>query len=323
MLTSAFNANPKMVQSPPVKTVRMGTRASKLARAQADTVRAAIEHQTGRACELVLVKTSGDRIQDRPLHEVGGKGLFAKELEEALLAGEIDLAVHSMKDVPAVLPAGLAIGAVLPREDVRDAFISPKAASLDGLAHGARIGTSSVRRMAQIARSRPDLEIVPLRGNVDTRLAKLDSGEYDAILLAQAGLNRLGLAHRSTALMSLDAWLPALGQGAVGIEIRLGDEVTKCAVAALDDSATASALACERAFQSALHGSCRTPIAGLATVAGGRLKFRGEVLAPDGSDSVSTDFVCVLGQNPAADAAAAGQAAGLSLRPRALKWLAD
>ncbi len=312
-----------MAQSPPIKSLRIGTRASKLARAQAEMVRAGLEQQTGCAHELVLVKTSGDRIQDRPLHQAGGKGLFTKELEEALLAGEIDLAVHSMKDVPAVLPAGLAIGAVLPRQDVRDAFVSPKAASLDGLAQGARIGTSSVRRMAQIARVRPDLKVVPLRGNVDTRLAKLETGECDAILLAQAGLNRLGLAHRSTSLMPLDAWLPALGQGAVGIEIRLGDEAGRRAVAVLDDSATATALACERAFQYALDGSCRTPIAGLATAAGGRLKFRGEVLAPDGSDWVGTDLACELGQNPVEDAAAAGHAAGVHLRPRAVAWLVD
>jgi hydroxymethylbilane synthase len=311
-----------MAQSSPIKSLRIGTRASKLARAQAETVRAALEHNTGRACELVLVKTSGDRIQDRPLNQLGGKGLFIKELEEALLADEIDLAVHSMKDVPAVLPAGLAIGAMLPREDVHDAFISHKAASLDNLAQGARIGTSSVRRMAQIARVRPDLETVPLRGNVDTRLAKLDSGECDAILLAQAGLNRLGLAHRATSLLPLEAWLPALGQGAVGVEIRLGDEVTKRAVAVLHDVATATALACERAFQSALDGSCRTPIAGLATIAGGRLKFRGEVLAPDGSDAARADFALDLGQDPVDDAAQAGRAAGLSLRLRAQAWLA-
>lgn len=304
-----------------LKTLRIGTRASKLARAQAESVRARLE-TSGCACELVLVKTSGDRIQDRPLHQVGGKGLFTKELEEALLAGEIDLAVHSMKDVPADLPAGLAIGAVLAREDVRDAFVSHKAASLDVLAPGTRVGTSSVRREAQIARLRPDLKIVPMRGNVDTRLAKLDSDECDAILLAQAGLNRLGLAHRSTSRLPLETWLPALGQGAVGLEIRLDDDLVSGAVAILDDVPTAIALACERAFQSALDGSCRTPIAGLATVAAGRLQFRGEVLAPDGSDSAATALVFDLGQAPLETAAARGYSAGLSLRPRALPWLA-
>lgn len=305
-----------------MKSLRVGTRASNLARAQAETVRAALARETGLPCELVFVKTSGDRIQDRPLHELGGKGLFTKELDEALLAGGIDLAVHSMKDVPALLPTGLAIGAVLRREDVRDAFVSNTARSLEGLSGGARIGTSSVRRMAQIARARPDLRVMSLRGNVDTRLAKLDRGDYDAILLAQAGLNRLGLAQRATSLLSTEAWLPALGQGAVGVEIRLDDRASASAVAVLDDQSTAVALACERAFQSALDGSCHTPIAGLATVAGSRLVFRGEVLAPDGSDFVSTDLALDLGPNPVADAAAAGTAAGLSLRPRALAWLA-
>jgi len=303
------------------KTLRIGTRASKLARAQAESVRAQLE-KTGHACELVLVKTSGDRIQDRPLHQVGGKGLFTKELEEALLAREIDLAVHSMKDVPAVLPADLAIGAVLAREDVRDAFVSHKAASLDALPHGARVGTSSVRREAQIARARRDLQIVPLRGNVDTRLAKLDADECDAILLAQAGLNRLGLGHRSTSRLPLETWLPALGQGAVGLEIRLDDELARRAVAVLDDAPTATALACERAFQSALDGSCRTPIAGLATVADGRLQFRGEVLSPDGSGSAATELAFDLGSEPIETAAARGYAAGLDLRPRAHAWLA-
>jgi hydroxymethylbilane synthase len=321
MLGLVFNANPTMAQSPPINSLRIGTRGSKLARAQAESLRVALEHTLGCACELVLVKTSGDRIQDKPLYEVGGKGLFTKELEEALLAGKIDVAVHSMKDVPTVLPEGLTIGAVLPREDVRDAFISNKANSFEELARGACIGTSSVRRLAQIARARPDLKVVPLRGNVDTRLAKLDSGEYDAILLAQAGLNRLALTHRATSIMPLEAWLPALGQGAVGVEVRLGDETTGRAVALLNDQRAATALACERAFQLALDGSCRTPIAGLATVDGRRMTFRGEVLARDGSESARTDLAIDLGQNPVEDAAAAGRTAGLSLRSRALVWL--
>jgi hydroxymethylbilane synthase len=321
MVVWLFKANPPMVQSVAKPALRIGTRASKLARAQADTVRAELEQKSGVSCELVLVKTSGDRIQDRPLTEVGGKGLFTKELEDALLAREIDLAVHSMKDVPAVLPAGLVIAAILPRQDVRDAFLSHKADRLAALASGARIGTSSVRRAAQIARARPDLQIVPLRGNVDTRLAKLDSDVFDAILLAQAGLNRLGLAHRTTSLLEAETWLPALGQGAVGVEVRLDDKPCLRAVAPLNDAETAIALACERAFQLALDGSCRTPIAGLARVTGRRLSFRGEVLAPDGCDFVDIDFSLDLGSEALNAAEKAGWAAGLDLRPRALNWL--
>lgn len=309
-----------MPQSP--TSLRLGTRGSKLARVQAEMVRAELAAQANAECEIVVVKTSGDRIQDRPLADAGGKGLFTKELEDALLSGEIDLAVHSMKDVPAMLPAGLAIASILPREDTRDAFIARTAKTLDALPRGARIGTSSVRRQAQIARARPDLEIALLRGNVDTRLAKLDAGDYAAILLAYAGLRRLGLAARVTALMPLQSWLPALAQGAVGIEIRDSDSRTLSAVKTLNDRNAEIALACERAFQLALDGSCRTPIAGLATLNGDRLAFRGEVLAPDGRDFVETSFECVLSDNAVAEAADAGREAGLALKPRAARWLA-
>jgi hydroxymethylbilane synthase len=203
--------------------LRLGSRGSKLALAQAEMVRAALASFVD--CTVVAIRTTGDRIQDRPLADAGGKGLFTKELEEALLAGQIDLAVHSMKDVPVFLPEGLAIGAVLPREDPRDAFISPVAATLAELSAGARVGTSSVRRAAQIARARPDLEIVSLRGNVDTRLARLDSGRMDAIVLAVAGLKRLGLDARATSILSADTWLPALAQGAVGSKSALPTEL--------------------------------------------------------------------------------------------------
>jgi hydroxymethylbilane synthase len=278
--------------------------------------------EKGIACEVVAVKTTGDRILDRPLADAGGKGLFTKELEEALLSGVIDLAVHSMKDVPTALPEGLIIGAILPREDPRDIFIAKRARTLSELPAGARVGTSSVRRKAQVLRLRPDLECVPLRGNVDTRLAKLEAGEMDAILLAMAGLKRLGLADRVICILDAEQWLPSLAQGAVGIEIRQSDTRTALLIAALDDESASIELACERAFQAALDGSCRTPIAGLARVNGAQLSFRGEVIAPDGSNSAATNFQIDLGADPKQDAARAGHDAGAALRPRAARWLA-
>jgi len=303
--------------------LRIGTRGSKLAQAQTEIVRRAIQAQSGTQSEIVAIKTSGDRILDRPLADAGGKGLFTKELEEALLSSRIDLAVHSMKDVPTYFPAGLGIGTYLPREDPRDAFLSRKVETFADLPKGARIGTSSVRRKAQVMRARPDLETILLRGNVDTRIAKLDSGEFDAILLAYAGLKRLKLAARATSLMSLREWLPALGQGAIGIELRVRDVNAARAVVPLNDVATSVALTCERAFQSALDGSCRTPIAGLATYDDGRLEFRGEVLAPDGSDSVGGSLEVKLGNNPLRDAQEAGRNLGLELKPRAAPWLVE
>lgn len=301
--------------------LRLGTRGSKLALVQAEMVRARLAEK-GTACEVVVVKTSGDRIQDRSLADIGGKGLFTKELEQALLAKDIDLAVHSMKDVPVAMPDGLTIGAILEREDPRDAFISNAAPTLEALPKKARIGTSSVRRQAQVARVRPDLEILLLRGNVDTRLAKLDAGNYDAILLAYAGLKRLGLGSRATSLLPLQDWLPALAQGAVGIEVRSDDHATARAVGALNDPFTEVALACERAFQAALDGSCRTSMAGLAAYTGEHLVFRGEVLAPDGSDFVETSFDITLKNNAVNAAAESGRDAGMTLKPRAARWLA-
>lgn len=298
--------------------LRLGTRGSRLALVQATMVR----DYLGGACELVPVKTSGDRIQDRSLADAGGKGLFTKELEEALLRKEIDLAVHSMKDVPTALPAGLAIRALLPREDARDAFISLKARTLAELPKGARVGTSSVRRQALVRRARPDLDTALLRGNVDTRLAKLDAGEFDAMLLAVAGLLRLGMAERITAPLDADSWLPALAQGAIGIEVRADDEATTNLVSALNDRETEIALACERSFQAALDGTCRTPIGGLAIVDGKALSFRGEVLAPDGSGCADTCFDLTLGRDAVREAARAGREAGLALKPRVLDWLA-
>ncbi len=301
--------------------LRLGTRGSKLARVQSDMVACLILERTGIACEIVLVKTSGDRIQDRSLADAGGKGLFVKELEDALLKGQIDLAVHSMKDVPTALPPGLAIGAVLPRENPSDVLIAKVGRTLADLPAGARVGTSSVRRQAQLARIRPDLKCVLLRGNVDTRLAKLEAGEIDAILLAMAGLNRLGLAARITSVLAVEEWLPSLGQGFVGIEIREADSRTAAAVAALDDEVAGIALTCERAFQNALDGSCRTPIAGLARLADDALSFRGEVIAPDGRAFVETEFKIQLGADRKQAAARAGREAGEKLRPTALPWL--
>jgi hydroxymethylbilane synthase len=310
-----------MPQSQSSQKLRIGTRGSQLARIQTDMVQALLS-RAGADCEVVAIKTSGDRIQDRTLADAGGKGLFTKELEDALLDGRIDLAVHSMKDVPTIFPEGLGIAALSPREDPRDAFLSHRAKSLMELPKGARIGTSSVRRQAQVMRTRPDLEVVLLRGNVDTRLAKLDAGAFDAILLAYAGLKRLGLGARATSLLSPDDWLPALAQGAVGVEVRMDDARTASIVAPLNDHATAVAIACERAFQSALDGSCRTPIAGLATYANERLQFRGEVLAPDGSDLVAAEFDKSLGADAVIRAEVAGRELGLELKPRAVRWLA-
>jgi len=303
------------------KPLRLGTRGSKLALAQVELVRNGLQSRTGIACEIVTVKTTGDRILDRPLAESGGKGLFTKELEEALLRSEIDVAIHSMKDVPTALPQGLLIGAVLKREDPHDAFISLKARALSELESGARVGTSSVRRVAQLGRARKDVAPVLLRGNVDTRLRKLEAGEYDAIILAVAGLKRLGLEARITAMLEMSAWLPALGQGVIGLEVREDDVRARAAIGTLDHEPTAIALACERAFQEALDGSCRTPIAGCATLEGHALRFRGEVLSPDGSESVETEFETKLGADMRSEAGRAGRTAGRTLRPRAAPWL--
>jgi hydroxymethylbilane synthase len=300
--------------------LRLGTRGSKLALAQATMVRNGLAAREI-DCEILIIKTSGDRIQDRSLADAGGKGLFTKELEEALLSDRIDLAVHSMKDVPTLLPDGLVLPAFLPREDPRDAFISQKADSIGQMPKGARLGTSSVRRQAQVLRARPDIAVSLLRGNVDTRLRKLEAGEMDAIFLALAGLKRLGLAHHVTSVLDTGDWLPALAQGAIGIETRADDARTREAIAPFNHRATEIALACERAFQSALDGSCRTPIAGLAEIEGDKLTFHGEVLAPDGSEYADTQLQIALGSDAVADAQKAGREAGLSLKPQAQKWL--
>lgn len=272
--------------------IRIGTRGSKLALAQAYQLRdrlIAAHDLAPDDFEVTIIKTTGDIITDKPLAEFGGKGLFTKEIEDALIASEIDLAVHSMKDMPTRLPAGLEISCLLPREDVRDAFISPKADRLTGLAKGAVLGTSSLRRQAQVKRLRPDLKIIPYRGNVETRLRKLDDGVADATLLAFAGLRRLGLEARVTALMQTDEMLPAIAQGAIGVESRIGDERMLGFLAPLHDRATSICVEAERAFLAELDGSCQTPIAGLAKLSGEALHFRGQILLPDGSRSFETE----------------------------------
>ncbi|WP_319531538.1 hydroxymethylbilane synthase [uncultured Cohaesibacter sp.] len=273
------------MQSTPIK---IGTRGSKLALAQAYETRARLmeaHNLRERDFEIVEIKTTGDIILDRPLSEAGGKGLFTKEIEEALLDGRIDLAVHSTKDMPTVLPDGLELKVFLPREDVRDAFISRKYQSMSEMPSGAIVGTSSLRRQAMVKRLRPDLEVVMYRGNVQTRLEKLDKGVADATLLACAGLRRLGLASLASSPIEPEDFLPAVGQGAISIETRIGDDATKSLLSSIHDDKTERELACERAFLGALDGSCRTPIAGLAEVDGERLSFRGLVLLPDGSES--------------------------------------
>ena len=271
--------------------IRIATRGSPLALAQAREVQQRLEAAHGpsrHTFEIRAIKTSGDRIQDRPLSEAGGKGLFTKEIEEALLAGEADIAVHSMKDMPTELPAGLTVTCFLPREDVRDAFIGRTAASLRDLPRGAVVATSALRRQAQVKHLRPDISVVAMRGNVETRLRKLDEGAADATLLAMAGLNRLGLAGRATAPVPVDDMLPAVAQGAIGIETRTDDLAMARLLAPINHEPTALAVTAERAFLAKLEGSCRTPIAALAELAGGRLTFRGMILAPDGSQCFAT-----------------------------------
>ena len=303
-----------MAQSPGI-ILRLGTRGSLLALAQARMVRQALAKAHGLDPEQIaieVIRTSGDRIQDRPLAEVGGKGLFTKEIEEALAAGAIDLAVHSSKDMPTVLPPGLVLSAFLPREDPRDVFISRKATSLAGLPRGATVGTASLRRQAMVKRRRPDLAIVSLRGNVETRLRKLDEGAADATLLALAGLKRLGLADHATAVLDVDDFLPAVGQGAIGIETRTDDSRTRGMLGAINHADTFSALAAERAFLAVLDGSCRTPIGGHAAVSGGRLKFRGMIVKPDGSEAFAATR-----EGDAGDAEKLGADAGGELKRRA------
>ncbi|HZD61978.1 MAG TPA: hydroxymethylbilane synthase, partial [Xanthobacteraceae bacterium] len=264
------SATPSATRSSPLV---IGTRGSPLALAQAEQVRdrLAAHGIPAERIALEVIRTTGDAIRDRPLTDAGGKGLFTKEIEEALIAGAIDLAVHSAKDMATFLPTGLRIAAVLEREDPRDVFISAKAKTLDGLPRGACVGTASLRRQALVKRLRGDLHVVPMRGNVETRLRKLAAGEVDAIVLALAGLKRLGLADAATAVIPVDEFLPAVGQGIIAIEARGDDERALAVVRAVNHDETAAALTAERTFLAVLEGSCRTPIAGYAAVAAGRL----------------------------------------------------
>jgi hydroxymethylbilane synthase len=270
--------------------LKIGTRGSPLALAQAYETRARLGVAFGLpedAFEIVIIKVTGDAIQDRPLKDIGGKGLFTREIEEDLLSGKIDIAVHSMKDMPTLQPEGLILDTYLPREDVRDAFISPTLTGIAGLAQGATVGSSSLRRRAQLLHKRPDLNVVEFRGNVQTRLKKLADGVADCTFLACAGLNRLSMDEVPATPVATKDMLPAIAQGAIGIERRLDDTNTAELLAAIHDTETGHRLASERQFLLTLDGSCETPIAGLATLEGEILHLTGEVLRPDGSDALS------------------------------------
>jgi hydroxymethylbilane synthase len=290
----------------------IGTRGSPLALAQAYETQERLSVALGReAAEfpLEIIKTTGDAIQDRALSEAGGKGLFTKELDIAQLAGRVDVTVHSAKDLPNDLPPGLIIAGYLPREDVRDALITPHGNSFAALPAGTVVGSASLRRQALVRRLRPDLEVALLRGNVNTRLAKLESGQYGATLLAMAGLKRLGLTEHVAATLDVESFPPAVGQGAIAIIVREADEFAREAVARIVDGANGSQLAAERAFLAVLDGSCRTPIAAHATLDGDRLSLHALVLRPDGSESVEGRLA-----GDAAEAAAIGEALGREIR---------
>ena len=297
-----------------MKPLRIGTRGSPLALAQAEEVRARLvaahpDLAEEGGIEIAVITTTGDRDRSRPLSEIGGKGLFTKEIEEALIAEEIDLAVHSMKDVPTWLPEGLVISTILPREDARDALFSSAGDSLAALPPGAVVGTVSLRRQAQILAARPDLKVVPIRGNVDTRLRKLAEGQVDATLLAVAGLRRLGQAERITAALDPEEMLPAVAQGAIGLEVRAEDAATRERLAPLDDADSAIRVRAERACLEVLDGSCRTPIAAYAELDPGRVRLRALVAAPDGSQVFGAEADAGL-----ADAEGLGRALGQELR---------
>ena len=282
----------KQILPDPKSPLRIGTRGSPLALAQAYETR---ERLSGAfnlpldSFEIVVIKTTGDKVVNRPLKEIGGKGLFTKEIEEALLEESIDIAVHSMKDMPVYQPKGLVLDTFLPREDVRDAFISRVHKGLADIPQGATVGTSSLRRKAQLMSKRPDLKVVEFRGNVQTRLKKLDDGVAECTFLAVAGLNRLNMEDIITTAISTEEMLPAVAQGAIGIERRENDIRIATMLEAIHNSKTGLLLSAERAFLEALDGSCETPIAGLAELSNGNLRFRGEILRPDGSEVFSDE----------------------------------
>ncbi len=295
--------------------LKIGTRGSPLALVQAHEARGRLMAAFGlpeAAFEIVAIKTTGDRVLDRPLKDIGGKGLFTREIEDALLDRSIDIAVHSMKDMPVAQPAGLCIDCYLPREDVRDAFVSVSVGNMAELPEGAVVGSSSLRRRAQVSYRRPDLQLVEFRGNVQTRLKKLNAGIVQATFLAMAGLNRLGMAHVAQGAIEPEEMLPAVAQGAIGIERRGDDGRVGAMLAAIHDRATGERLAAERAYLTALDGSCETPIAGLAVHDGDGLWLRGEILRPDGSEVISGEVRCGIG-----DGAEAGEALARQLLSQA------
>ncbi|MFI0395000.1 hydroxymethylbilane synthase [Paracoccus jiaweipingae] len=294
-----------MTQNPtPTRPLKIGTRGSALALAQAHETRDRLMAAHGLpqdAFEIVVIKTTGDRVLDRPLKEIGGKGLFTREIEDALSSGGIDIAVHSMKDMPVEQPDGLLIDCYLPREDVRDAFISPHFASIADIPQGAVVGSSSLRRRAQLAFVRPDLQLVEFRGNVQTRLKKLDDGVAGATFLAMAGLTRLGMLDIVRNAIPPAQMLPAVAQGAIGVERRADDAMCQRLLAAINHQPTTARLLAERAFLRRLDGSCETPIAGLAELDSDSLYLRGEILRPDGSERIAGER-----RGPVADGAAMG-----------------
>lgn len=299
----------------PQNPLYIGTRGSPLALAQAYETRERLAKAFDlpfEAFTIVVIKTTGDKIIDRPLKEIGGKGLFTREIEDDMLAGKIDLAVHSMKDMPTLQPEGLMLDTYLPREDVRDAFISPRASSLDDLAERTVVGTSSLRRKAQLKLRRPDLEVVEFRGNMQTRLLKLDQGVAEATFLAMAGLNRLSMDHVPKTAIEVETMLPAVAQGAIGIERRVDDTRMAAMLEAIHDLETGQRLAAERSFLASLDGSCETPIAGLAVLEGSNIYLRGEVLRPDGSEAIEDAARCLI-----EDGAEAGREMALKMLERA------
>ena len=269
-----------------MKPVRIGTRGSLLAKWQAEYVRKRIFQATGVETEIVIIKTTGDRMTQAPFSQIGGKGVFIKELEEALLDEQIDLAVHSVKDIPTDVPSRLCLPAVCRREDTRDALIGSQGETLAKLRHGARVGTSSLRRASQLRHVRPDLDIREMRGNVDTRLRKVDSGEYEAIVLAKAGLDRLGMSARISEVLSPDVCMPAVGQGAIAVQARLKDADLADALAPLDDNETRQSIVAERALLGALEGGCQVPLGAWARFERHELAMDAVVCSPDGRNYV-------------------------------------
>jgi hydroxymethylbilane synthase len=297
------------------KPFRIGTRGSPLAMAQTHETRdrlAAAHGLPPEMFEIVILSTKGDRITDRSLAEIGGKGLFTEELEEQLLSGDLDFAVHSSKDMPTKLPDGLFLSAFLPREDIRDAFVGRSAERLADLPQGATVGSSSLRRQALIRRLRPDIDVITYRGQVETRLRKLAEGQVDGTLLAFAGLKRLGMEHVPTELLDPEEFPPAPAQGAICVEARIGDDRINTLLAAIDDPRTHEAVSCERGFLATLDGSCRTPIAGYAQSDGTHIRFAGMILTPDGTTCHQIEI-----DGRAADAERLGQEAGERIRAKA------